>query len=56
MKKILILYCQYGGGHLSAAKNLKEFKSKIVKDIENLTAMNVIKLDVIAKNIQMPGE
>lgn len=37
-------------------ESLKEFKSKIIKDIENLTAMNVIKLDVIAKNIQMPGE
>ena len=37
-------------------ESLKEFKSKIVKDIENLTAMNVIKLDVIAKNIQMPVE
>ena len=37
-------------------ESLKEFKSKIVKDIENFTAMNVIKLDVIAKNIQMPAE
>ena len=28
-----------------------EFKKKIVKEIENLTAMNVVKLDVVAKNI-----
>lgn len=35
-------------------ESLKEFKLKIIKDIENLTAMNVVKIDVIAKNIQMP--
>ena len=25
MKKILILYAAYGGGHLSAAKSIKEY-------------------------------
>lgn len=32
-------------------ESLKIFKQKIIKEIENLTAMNVIKLDVFAKNI-----
>ena len=32
-------------------ESLKEFKNNIIKDIETLTAMNVIKLDVVAKNI-----
>ena len=35
-------------------ESLRLFKEKITKEIENLTAMNVIKLDVIAKNIYMP--
>ena len=35
-------------------QSLKEFKARIIKDIENLTAMNVIKLDVVAKNIVFP--
>ena len=30
---------------------LKQFRDKITKEIENLTSMNVIKLDVVAKNI-----
>lgn len=34
-------------------QSLKEFKAKIIKEIENLTAMNVVKLDVIAKSIFM---
>ncbi len=33
------------------AESLKTFKSKITKEIENLTAMNIVKLDVIAKNM-----
>lgn len=32
-------------------ESLKEFKNQIIKEIENLTAMNVIKIDVVAKNI-----
>ena len=32
-------------------ETLKEFKSRIINDIENLTAMNVTKIDVVAKNI-----
>ena len=35
-------------------KCLKEFKEIIVKEIESLTAMNVVKIDVIAKKIYMP--
>ena len=37
-------------------KSLKDFKEIITKEIENLTAMNVVKLDVIAKNIYIPEE
>ena len=33
---------------------LIEFKKKAIKEIENLTAMNVIKMDVLAKSIYMP--
>ena len=35
-------------------QSLKDFKARIIKDIENLTAMNVIKLDVVARNIIFP--
>ena len=35
----------------NVAEGLIEFKKKIVKEIENLTAMNVVRLDVVAKNI-----
>ncbi len=34
-------------------ESLKTFKKKIIKEIENLTAMNVVELDVIAKSIYM---
>lgn len=30
---------------------LKDFKKKTIKEIENLTSMNVVKMDVIAKNV-----
>ena len=33
---------------------LKEFKSRCVKEIEKLTTMNVEKITVIAKSIEMP--
>ena len=33
---------------------LKEFKEKARKEIENLTAMNVVSLDVVAKSIYFP--
>ena len=33
---------------------LKEFKEKATKEIENLTAMNVVSLDVVAKSIYFP--
>mgnify|MGYP004521624941 FL=1 len=34
---------------------LKEFKEKARKEIENLTAMNVISMDVVAKSVHIPG-
>ena len=37
-------------------ETLREFKEKARKEIENLTAMNVIALDVVAKNIYVPGQ
>lgn len=36
-------------------ETLKEFKEKARREIENLTAMNVISLDVVAKKIYVPG-
>ena len=33
---------------------LKDFKEKAKKEIEKLTAMNVVELDVVAKNIYVP--
>ena len=35
---------------------LKEFKEKARKEIENLTAMNVVALDVVAKSVYIPEE
>ena len=32
-------------------EGLKEFKQKAQKEIEKLTAMNVVELDIVAKNI-----
>lgn len=32
-------------------ESLKEFKRKAIREIENLTSMNIVKMDVIAKNI-----
>ena len=40
-------------GH-SIIKELKEFKEKCVKEIEKSTTMNVQKITVIAKSIEMP--
>ena len=36
-------------------ETLKEYKEKARREIENITAMNVISLDVVAKNIYVPG-
>jgi len=33
---------------------IREFKEKVKKEIEKLTAMNVVKIDVVAKNIYVP--
>ena len=38
----------------SMQEGLKEFKEKARKEIENLTAMNVVSLDVVAKSIYIP--
>ena len=35
-------------------KDIKDFKEKAKKEIEKLTAMNVVKLEVVAKNIYVP--
>ena len=35
---------------------LNEFKKKSKKEIEKLTAMNVVELEVVAKNIYVPQE
>lgn len=35
---------------------LKEFKQKAIKEIEKLTAMNVISLEVVAKSVHIPEE
>ena len=40
----------------NVAEGLIEFKKKIIKEIENLTAMNVVKLNVVAKNIVVLGQ
>ena len=40
-------------GH-NVIKVLKEFKEKCVKEIEKLTTMNVQKITVIAKSIELP--
>ncbi len=37
-------------------EGLNQFKQKSKKEIEKLTAMNVVQLDVVAKNIYIPGE
>ena len=33
---------------------IKDFKDRARKEIEKLTAMNVVELDVVAKNIYVP--
>lgn len=35
---------------------LRDFKEKVKKEIEKLTAMNVVELEVVAKNIYVPEE
>ena len=35
MKKILILYASYGGGHLSAANSIQRFLEKHYTDVES---------------------
>ena len=37
-------------------ENLRIFKEKSIKEIENLTAMNVVTMDVIVKNVYVPGK
>ena len=37
-------------------ENLKEFKEKARKEIEKLTAMNVVSMDVVAKSVYIPNK
>lgn len=37
-------------------ETLKDFKQKAIREIENLTSMNVAEMDVIAKDMYMPGK
>ena len=37
-------------------KGLTDFKKKTKREIENLTAMNVDSIEIIAKGIQLPEE
>ena len=34
MKKIIIFYASYGGGHLSAARSIKEYIDNNFNDVE----------------------
>ena len=36
--------------------SISEFKDKIIKEINNLTAMNVQQIEVVAKGIKLPEE
>jgi len=40
----------------NVAEELKAFKEKVKKEIEQLTSMNVVSIEVIAKSIYMPEE
>lgn len=40
----------------NVVEGLKDFKKKSKKEIEKLTAMNVVELDVVAKSIHVPQE
>ena len=40
----------------NVVEGIKDFKEKARKEIEKLTAMNVVELDVVAKNIYVPEE
>ena len=40
----------------NVVEGLKDFKEKSKKEIEKLTAMNVVELEVVAKNIYVPQE
>ena len=44
---------EYG---FNIVETLKEFKKKCKKEIENLTAMNIVNIDIIAKGIHIPEE
>ena len=37
-------------------ETLKDFKQKAIREIENLTSMNVMSIDIVAKSIYMPQE
>ena len=37
-------------------EELKKFKQRAKKEIENLTAMNVVSMEVVAKSVYVPEE
>ena len=39
---------------INVIEGISDFKIKAKKEIEKLTAMNVVELDVVAKNIYVP--
>ncbi len=41
MKKILIFYASYGGGHLSAAKSIKEYIENYKNTEIEIDCMNI---------------
>ena len=38
----------------NVVEGIRDFREKSKKEIEKLTAMNVVELDVVAKNIYVP--
>ena len=49
MKKVLILYGSYGGGHLSAAKSISEFNPTFTYTVKTIPP--IIKVAIILKKI-----
>ena len=35
--------------------SIKEYKKSVIEDIDNLTAMNVVKIDIVVKNVAVPN-
>ena len=41
---------------VNVMQEMKEFKEKATKEIENLTSMNIVDLEIVVKNIYVPQE